>query len=236
MANAEPHEFLELFLQDDFWELIAVETSRYMQTINASADIQDRQRKFLKEVSVAEMKHCLAFICAWVLLIKVKFVIIAHHVIRRSWAGTAGYEFGASFTSSTTASSFRAVSPGTSACSRSAICCAWSFSGSAPIFRQEKALAWWDDHCFQGTQHPEEIQPQEAGQMRFQGFCRVRGWIGLCAAVGSLLRPRGGQWSSVWTTVIDISSGADLDSPAFCSGALRVHGQLLHLSWRSWTT
>ena len=56
MANAEPYEFLELFLDESFWELLTVETNRYMACNKALSKAQEKQLQVLDYVTVPEIK------------------------------------------------------------------------------------------------------------------------------------------------------------------------------------
>ena len=56
MANAEPYEFLELFLDESFWELLTVETNRYMACNKALSTAQEKQLQVLDYVTVPEIK------------------------------------------------------------------------------------------------------------------------------------------------------------------------------------
>ena len=61
MANAEPLEFLSLFLDDEFWELLTLETNRYAKQFFENAELKPNSR-FHKwyEVETKEMKAFMA--------------------------------------------------------------------------------------------------------------------------------------------------------------------------------
>ena len=56
MANAKPHEFLELFLDDDFWDLLLVETNRYMACLKATSTAMGKELKYYDSATLSEMK------------------------------------------------------------------------------------------------------------------------------------------------------------------------------------
>jgi len=56
MASAAPYEFLELFLDDKFWQLVTVETNRYMVLKKAESTAQDEELQHLNNVTVSELK------------------------------------------------------------------------------------------------------------------------------------------------------------------------------------
>ena len=60
MANAEPYEFVELFLHESFWELLTVETNRYMALNKVLCKAQEKQLQALDDVTMPEIKKFFA--------------------------------------------------------------------------------------------------------------------------------------------------------------------------------
>ena len=60
MANAEPYEFLELFLDEAFWELLTVETNQYMALNKVLFEAQEKQLQALGDVTMPEIKKYFA--------------------------------------------------------------------------------------------------------------------------------------------------------------------------------
>ena len=67
MANAEPYEFVELFLHESFWELLTVETNRYMALNKVLCKAQEKQLQALDDVTMPEIKKFLLYILQWAL-------------------------------------------------------------------------------------------------------------------------------------------------------------------------
>ena len=63
MANAEPYEFLELFLDESFWEFFTVETNRYMALNKVLSKAQEKQLQALDDVTMPEIKKFYALLC-----------------------------------------------------------------------------------------------------------------------------------------------------------------------------
>jgi len=63
MANAEPYEFLELFLDESFWELVTVETNWYMALNKVLSKAQEKQLQALDDVTMPEIKTFFALLC-----------------------------------------------------------------------------------------------------------------------------------------------------------------------------
>jgi len=60
MANAEPYEFLELFLDEAFWELLTVETNQYMALKKVLSEAQEKHLQALGDVTMPEIKKYFA--------------------------------------------------------------------------------------------------------------------------------------------------------------------------------
>jgi len=63
MANAEPYEFLELFLDESFWELVTVETNWYMALNKVLSKAQEKQLQALDDVTMPEIKTFFSLLC-----------------------------------------------------------------------------------------------------------------------------------------------------------------------------
>ena len=60
MANAEPYEFLELLLDETFWELLTVETNQYMALKKVLSEAQEKHLQALGDVTMPEIKKYFA--------------------------------------------------------------------------------------------------------------------------------------------------------------------------------
>ena len=120
-SNANPITVQCKRVTDDFWELITAETNRHTQETSASTHVQNRERAYLKEVSVAELKRFMGVTRQRALRDPVE---LSTSLFAGDEPEPLAEDFGASFISAITTTSFRAVSPATTAYSRSVICCA----------------------------------------------------------------------------------------------------------------